>query len=99
MPPRVLEVLLRINLDIPTRRIDVREVFAGLDHLLEQQDLVGLLEYFRLAPRPSCELLATAVIIAPQPLRPGARKLGDADILAVRLRRWDLAVNARDAPA
>ena len=40
----VIEVLLRIDLDIAAGGIDVREGLAGFDHLLEQQDLVGLFE-------------------------------------------------------
>jgi len=38
MLPGVLEILLGINLDVSTRRIDVGEMFAGFDHFLEKQD-------------------------------------------------------------
>ena len=42
--PGVLEILLRIDLDVAAGRIDVGETLAGFDHLLEEQDLVRLLE-------------------------------------------------------
>ena len=31
---RVVEILLRIDLDVPTRRIDVRELLALVDHVI-----------------------------------------------------------------
>src|SRR5436190_1313159 len=97
MTPRILEVLLRIDFDVATRGIDVSKALAGFDHLLEQEDLVCLLEALRLAPRLAGVLLAAAVVMLLQSRRAGGRKLRHANVLAVRLRRRHLPVDARDS--
>jgi hypothetical protein len=93
----IFEILLRIDLDIPARRIDVREVLAVLDHVLKQKNLVGLFKAARFAPRPAGEFRVAALIILSQPRRPGRREFRYADILTVRVALVDLAVDPRDA--
>src|SRR5690606_1737968 len=93
----VLEVLLRVDLNVSAGSVDRGKYFAGFDHFLEQQDLVGLLEHSRFTPRLARELFPAAMIMLPQTLRPFGRELGDANVLAVGDFRRDAAVNARDA--
>src|SRR5690606_14974773 len=94
-----IEILLRVDLHVAAGGVGVAQDLAGLDHLLQEQDEVGLLEDRRLAPRPAGEAALHAVEMLPQPRGPGGREAGDAGELAVRLGGRDGAVDAGDAAA
>src|SRR5690606_12128302 len=49
IPPRVVEILLRIDFNIPAVDVDVGELLALLDHLLKQMNQVRFLELPRFA--------------------------------------------------
>ena len=48
---RQLEILLRVDFHVISRRIGMRHLHARLDHLLKQVDEIGLLENRRFAKR------------------------------------------------
>lgn len=57
--PRVFEVLLRIDFDVATWRVDMSHPVPGLDHVLEQVDEVRLLKDLCLTEWLSRELFLT----------------------------------------
>src|SRR6185436_19898762 len=90
----VVEILLCIDFDVTSRRIDVRKRLSRLDHLLEQENLVCLFKNACLSPWLSGKLFTAAVIVLPQPRGTCRREFCHADVLAVGFYRWNLPVNA-----
>src|SRR5262245_11176090 len=67
----VFEILLCIDLNVATRRIDVGEALAALNHFLKQENEVRLFEKGGLAPRSASEFAAAAMEVLAQPGRAG----------------------------
>src|SRR5262245_29504780 len=94
---RIFEILLCVDFDVSTRRVDVLELLALLDHVLKEEDFVRHLEHESVAPRAACEFCMPAKIKVAQPRSSGRREFGQSDILTVRVCRWHMAVDARHA--
>ncbi len=69
--PSVLEVLLGIDFDVPSRRVDMDQPLAGFDHVLKQVDQVGLFEHFRFAKRTTGVTAPSEMVVEPQRLSAG----------------------------
>src|SRR6185369_10832936 len=91
----VVKVLLCIDFDVAARGIDVGEGLTAFDHFLEEEDQIGFFEDGGFPPRAAGKFAAAAVIMVAQTGGAGGRKLGDADVFAVRFVLENLAVDAR----
>src|SRR6185369_14343288 len=87
---RQLVILLRVDLDVIAGGIGMRHGYTGLDHFLQQQYEVGLLEYGRLSERPAGMQRTAAVIILAELSRTSCSELGDACELAIGLAGIDV---------
>ena len=91
------KIFLRVDLAVASGNVNMRELLAGFDHMLEQVDEVGLLERLGLTERMAGELVAAAVIIFAQSGGSGSGELGHAGVFAMGLGLRRAALDARDA--
>src|SRR6187399_155028 len=86
------EILLRVHFHVLPGGIGMSHGHAGLDHLLQQENQVGLLENGCLAEWLAGELLPRAVEMLAQQRGTRGRESRDAGVFTVRLCRQDAAV-------
>src|SRR5689334_4033065 len=89
---RVIKILLRIDFDVVAGRVGVRELFAGLDHVLEKLDQVGLLHRAAVAENAVLEFFLAAKVMLAEALRASRGEFRDAREFAVRLGIGNFAI-------
>ncbi len=94
--PGVFEVLLRVDFNVSTGRIDVNHFFTGFDHLLQEVNQIRFLEEFSLSKGFARIVFTATMILFPQPGCAVLREFGDANVFPVCILFFDFPVNPRD---
>src|SRR5262245_45655950 len=92
-----IEVLLRIDFRIVSRRVRMGHCHTAFDHVLKQMDQIGFLERWRFAKRFAAVLLAAMMIMLLESCGPVPSKPGNARVFTVREIRFDTPMDARHA--
>src|SRR5438552_1667769 len=86
-------VLLGVDFHVIAARADEMNRDVALDHLLQQQDEIGLLEALRVAPGSFGVIATNAMVMLAKKLRAARGETGDADVFSAGVIGGDVTMN------